>query len=158
MDKIILGADPYGMDLKNAIKEHLEKKGYQIIDIGTSDKDKPVDYYKVSEIAAKKIQADEASKAVLFCGTGMGVAIVANKFKGIHASVVESEFTAKLCKAINRSNVLTMGQMIVPEYRAKIAVDNWLETEHTEGFDEDLASFLKASLEEIKEIEDKQFK
>ena len=60
--------------------------------------------------AAKKIQDKEAERAVLFCGTGMGVSIVANKFKGIYASVVVNpEYTAKMSKVINNSNVLTMG-------------------------------------------------
>jgi ribose 5-phosphate isomerase B len=158
MEKILVGADPWGMELKNIIKEHLEKKEFEVIDIGTYDSENPMDYYTIAETAAKKIQNNEVKRAILFCGTGMGVAIVSNKFKGIYASVIESEFTAKLCKAINNANIITMGGMIISPYRAKIAVDNWLETSHTEGFDKELADFLKNSLKEISKIEDKQFK
>jgi ribose 5-phosphate isomerase B len=158
MEKLLVGADPWGMELKDIIKEHLEKKGYEIIDIGTYNSENPMDYYSISETAAKKIQNNEVKKAILFCGTGMGVAIVANKFKGIYASVIESEFTAKMCKAINNTNVITMGGMIISPYRAKLAVDNWLETTHTEGFEGELAEFLKNSLKEIAKIEEKQFK
>jgi ribose 5-phosphate isomerase B len=146
------------MELKNIIKEHLEKKEFEVIDIGTYDSENPMDYYTIAETAAKKIQNNEVKRAILFCGTGMGVAIVANKFKCIYASVIESEFTAKLCKAINNPNIITMGGMIISPYRAKIAVDNWLETSHTEGFDKELADFLKNSLKEISKIEEKQFK
>jgi ribose 5-phosphate isomerase B len=158
MEKILVGADPWGMELKNIIKEHLEKKGYEIVDIGTHNAESPIDYFSIAETAAKKIQNSEVKKAILFCGTGMGVAIVANKFKDIYASVIESEFTAKMCKAINNANVITMGGMIISPYRAKLAVDNWLETSHTEGFDGELAEFLKNSLKEIAKIEEKQFK
>ena len=158
MEKILVGADAWGMELKNIIKEHLEKKGYEIIDIGTYNSENPIDYYSIAETAATKIQNNEVEKAILFCGTGMGVAIVANKFKGVYASVIESEFTAKMCKAINNANVITMGGMIISPYRAKLAVDNWLETSHTEGFENELAEFLRNSLKEIAKIEEKQFK
>ncbi len=158
MEKILLGADAWGMELKDAIKEHLVKKGYSIVDIGMTSSEEPIAYYTVAATAAKKIQDKEVERAILFCGTGMGVSIVANKFKGVYASVIESEYTAQKCKAINNSNVLTMGGMIISQYRAKLAVDNWLETSHTEGFEPDLAKFLKDSLEEIAKIEETQFK
>jgi ribose 5-phosphate isomerase B len=156
MEKVLLGADAWGMELKDAIKEHLEKKGYSIIDIGMTSAKEPIPYYTVAANAAKKIQDKEVDRAILFCGTGMGVSIVANKFKGVYASVIECEYTAKMCKAINNSNVLTMGGMIISPYRAKMAVDNWLETSHTQGFDPELAGFLKDSLKEIAKIEEEQ--
>jgi len=158
MEKILVGADAWGMELKNIIKEHLEKKGYEIIDIGTHNVENPMDYFVIASTAAEKIQNNEVKKAILFCGTGMGVAIVANKFKGIHASVIESEFTAKMCKAINNANVIAMGGMIISSHRAKLAVDNWLQTAHTEGFEGELAEFIKNSLKEVAKIEEKQFK
>ena len=158
MEKIILGADAWGMELKNIIREHLEKKSYKILDIGMYNKEETIDYFMIAQTAAIKIQKNEAEKAILFCGTGMGVAIVANKFRGVYASVVESEFTAKMCKTINNSNVLTMGGMIISQHRAKLAVDNWLEAKHTEDLDKDLANFLKNSLNEISKIEKLHFK
>jgi len=158
VEKIILGADAWGMELKNIIREHLEKKSYKILDIGMYNKEETIDYFMIAQTAAIKIQKNEAEKAILFCGTGMGVAIVANKFRGVYASVVESEFTAKMCKTINNSNVLTMGGMIISQHRAKLAVDNWLEAKHTEDLDKDLANFLKNSLNEISKIEKLHFK
>ena len=158
MEKILMGADPWGFELKNSVKEHLEKKGYEIIDIGMHTKNEEIDYYVVGATAAKKIQNGEVERGILFCGTGMGVSIVANKFNGLSASVIESEFAAKMCKAVNNSNILTMGGMIVSEYKAKIATDLWLETKPTEGFEPELADFLTASLKEVKKIEDEVFK
>ena len=159
MEKIILGADAFGLSLKDAIKVHLEKKGFELIDVGMYLNGDEIPYYEVAANAAERIQNGEAERAILFCGTGMGVSIVANKFKGVYASVIESEFTGKMAKAINNSNVLTLGGMIFSEFKAKMAVDLWLEVKHTEGFgDPKLANFLKESLKEIKKIENKNFK
>lgn len=159
MKKVIIGADASGFDLKEVIKSHLEKKGYELIDIGMYSMDKDIPYYEVAATAAQKIQSGEAARSILFCGTGMGVSIVANKFKGIYASVVESEYTGKMAKVINNSNVLTLGGKIFSDHKAKITVDLWLEAEHTMGFwNPAAADFLKASLIEIKKIEDKNFK
>ena len=159
MGKVIIGADASGFDLKEVIKLHLEKKGYELIDIGMYSMDKDIPYYEVAAIAAKKIQSGEADRAILFCGTGMGVCIVANKFKGICASVVESEYTGKMAKVINNSNVITLGGKIFSDHKAKLTVDLWLEAEHTKGFwDPSAADFLKKSLIEIKKIEDKNFR
>ena len=159
MKRLILGADAFGLNLKDIIKEHLEKKGgYELIDVGMYKNDEELPYYEVAAIAGEKIQNGEAERAILFCGTGMGVSIVANKFKKVYASVIESEFTGKMAKVINNSNVLTLGGMIFSEYKAKMAVDLWLESKHTEGFwDPKLAKFLKDSLKEIEKIEDKNF-
>jgi ribose 5-phosphate isomerase B len=154
MEKILLGADPWGMELKNIIKEHLEKKGYEILYIGMLDAEHEIMYYDVAAAAAKKIQNGEVKRGILFCGTGMGVSIVANKFKGIYASVIESEFTAKMCKAVNNANIMTMGGMIISPYKAKMAVDVWLSTEHGESFDPKMAQYLKDALGEIAKIEE----
>ena len=159
MERIIIGADASGFDLKEVIREHLTKKGYDIIDIGMYSIDKDIPYYEVAENAALKIQSGEASRAILFCGTGMGVSIVANKFKGVYASVVESEYTGNMAKVINNSNVISLGGKIFSDHKAKLTVDLWLNAEHTKGFwDPAAADFLKASLIEIKKIEDRNFK
>ena len=158
MEKVLMGADPWGFELKNSVKEHLKKKGYEIIDIGMHSKDDEIDYYSVGATAAKKIQNGEVEKAILFCGTGMGVSIVANKFKGIYASVVESEFTAKMCRSVNNSNILTMGGMVVSPHKVIIAVDRWLETNFTDEFEPKIAECLEDAVKELKKIEDEVFK
>ena len=158
MENIIVGADAYGTELKNSIKEYLENKGFKVIDVGTYDKNNPVLYFNAAALVAKKIQDGEAKRGILFCGTGMGVSIVANKFKGIYASVVESEYTGKMCKAVNFANVLAIGQMIVSDHKAKMAVDNWLNTNFLEGFDGDLKNNLENAIKEIEKIENQNFK
>jgi ribose 5-phosphate isomerase B len=84
---------------------------------------------------------------------------VANKFKGVYASVVESEFTGERCKIINNSNIISMGGWVVSPYRAKKICDLWLDAAFTRG-DRDLeefSDFLKVAFKEIQDIEKKNF-
>ncbi len=155
--KIVTGADFAGFDLKQVIKPYLEEKGIEVIDVGMHDLDHEIPYYEVAAKAARTIQKGEADKGVLFCGTGMGVSIVANKFKGIYASCVESEFGGQHCKVINNANVITMGCWVFSPYRAKKTVDLWLESSFTEGY-EQFADFLKGSIPEIEKIENETMK
>lgn len=152
--KILIGADPSGLNLKNDIKAHVEKRGHEVVDIGMYNEEDFIAFYDIAANAAQKLQSKEVDRAILFCGTGMGVAIVANKFKGVYAGVIESEFTAEMCKVINNCNVLTMGGMIISSYKAKKAVDLWLEAAHTVGMEE-YKEFLNKSLVHISEIENK---
>ena len=155
--KIVVGADPWGLGLKNVVKDHLKENGHEVIDVGGLSADDNVPYYAAAATAAQKIQQGEAERGVLFCGTGMGVAITANKFKGVYAGVIESEFTAKMCKAVNNANVLTMGSMVVTPHIAKLAVDAWLGTKHTEGLEEH-KEFLRTAVNEIAGIEEANMK
>ena len=150
--RIVVAADPWGLALKNAVKEHLAGLGHEVTDLGCTE-DAPANYYDVAAVAAKKIQAGEADRAVLCCGTGMGMAIVANKFKGVYASVVESPLAARLCSAVNRANVLTLGGLLMTPFTAVDSVNAWLETRHTQGLEEH-AEFLCQALKDIAVIED----
>lgn len=148
---IVVAADPWAVELKDAVKAHLSELGHEVTDLG-GHPDKEVNYYDGAAAAAKMIQRGEAERGILFCGTGMGMAIVANKFKGIYASVVESAMTARLCRAVNNSNVLTMGALILTPFTALQAVDEWLNTAHTQGLEEH-KDFLCQALKAIAEIE-----
>ncbi|MPN27460.1 Galactose-6-phosphate isomerase subunit LacB [bioreactor metagenome] len=107
---------------------------------------------------ARAIRSGAADRGILFCGTGMGVAIVANKFKGVRAAVVESELAAAKCRIINDANVLALGGMFVSEFVALLAVDRFLELAHTEGTDPELAAFLRRADAEIKKLEAENFR
>ncbi|MFW6181497.1 MAG: RpiB/LacA/LacB family sugar-phosphate isomerase [Spirochaetota bacterium] len=159
--KVIIGCDFAGFGLKQEVQGHLsDNKNIKLIDIGMTSLDREIPYYEVGAMAARKLQAGEAERAILFCGTGMGVSIAANKFKGVYASVVESEFTGERCKIINNANVITMGGWVVAPYRAKKICDLWLEAAFARG-DRDLdefSDFLKDAFKEIQEIESQNFK
>jgi len=149
--RIVVAADPWAVELKDAVKAHLAELSHEVTDLG-GNSDKQVNYYDGAVAAAKMIQRGEAERGILFCGTGMGMAIVANKFKGIYASVVESAMTARLCRAVNNSNVLAMGALILTPFVALQAVDEWLNTAHTQGL-EAHKDFLCQALKAIAEIE-----
>ncbi len=150
--RIVVAADPWGLALKEAVKEHLTGLGHEVTDLGCTE-DAPESYYNVAAVAAKKLQAGEAERAVLCCGTGMGMAIVANKFKGVYASVVESPQAARLCSAINKANVLTLGGLLMTPFSAIESVNAWLDTKHTQGLEEH-SEFLCQALKDIAAIEE----
>lgn len=150
MKKIVVAADPFALSLKEAIVAHLKEKGYEVQDVG-SVVGKDVPYFDGAPAACKVIQAKQADAAILFCGTGMGMSIVANRFKGCTAAVVESVYAAKMCRAINNANVLCMGQMIWGEMMAKEAVDAFLNTKFTQGL-EGLAGFLQDAAKKVEAL------
>ncbi|MFB3926191.1 MAG: RpiB/LacA/LacB family sugar-phosphate isomerase [Syntrophales bacterium] len=149
---IVIAADPFATALKDAIKRHLEQAEHSVIDVGTKSAQE-VTFFNASRRACAVIQEGRAERGILFCGSGMGVAIVANKHVGITAACVESVFAARLCRAINNANVLCLGAMIWGEWMAKEAVDVFLKTEHTEGLD-NLKEFLIKACEEVNAIDE----
>ncbi len=148
--KILVAADPYAVSLKDAIVAHLKGKGFEVTDF-SSNQGKACPYYEGAVAACKALQAGEAGRAILFCGTGMGMSIVANHFKGVTASVVESVYAAKMCRAINNANVLCLGQMIWGTDMAKAAVDVFLDTRFTEGL-EGISGFLHEACGKVEAI------
>ena len=156
--KIVLAADPAGVLLKNSVKKHLEEIGYDVIDYGTDKPENFVTYFGIASKAAKAIQKGIADKGIVFCGTGMGVSITANKFKGIYCGLIESEFTANECKIINNCNMLGMGARVISESRANMAVDNWLNRKFNEGIPKPYIKLVAEGIKEIAKIEDANFK
>jgi len=156
--KVVMVADPFGFSLKKAIKEDLQSKGYEIIDLGTDSPDHFMDYYEVGSKAAEAIQNGVADLAIIFCGSGMGVALTANKYKGIRAGLCESEFTAEMCKLVNNCNILAMGAKVISETRAKKAAELWLTREFAEDANEGGRKKRAAALDALAKIEDKNFK
>ena len=111
MEKIIIGADHRGFILKENLKKLLSRY-FEVIDVGTRSED-PVDYPDIAELIAKKIQAGEAKKGVLICGSGVGACVAANKFKGIRAAICHDSFSAHQGVEDDDMNVLCLGGGIV---------------------------------------------
>lgn len=156
--KLVIGSDKSGFELKEKVKEYLIEKGYEITDLGMTDPKGFKPYYDVAPLVAEKVQSKEFEKGLLFCGTGMGMAILSNKFKGVYAAVVEGSYSAKMCSVINKANILTMGGWIVAPQMAIDMVDRWLNTGFTEGFPKDRQDFLCNAFDKVQEIEKKNFK
>lgn len=155
--RITIAADPGGVTLKDAVKAHLESQGHIVTDKGT-DSEHKVLYPVVGDVVAKDIQSGAAEFGIVFCGTGMGVSIVANKHKGVYCAVVESTYAAYNCREINNCNCLAMGGNIIgPGLGIKI-VDTFFETKWKADADSVRGARLEGFLDSVHKIEDEQFK
>ena len=122
---IALAADHGGFELKEAVKAHLKELGLEYIDFGTHSTDS-VDYPDMAVPACDAVVSGECSKALLFCGTGIGISIVANKHKGIRAACCSDCFSARATRLHNDANVLCMGGRVVGAGLACQMVDEFL--------------------------------
>ena len=129
---IALGADHGGYLLKEEIKKHLEKKGIDYIDFGTYSSDS-VDYAKIAYKTCKSVTSGECEKAILCCGTGIGISMAANKVKGIRAACCSDWFSAKYTRLHNDANALCLGGRVVGVGLALEMVDVFLSTEFEGG-------------------------
>lgn len=148
--KIVLAADPFAVQLKDAVAAHLKKKGHEVLDVGSTTA-KEIAYYDCCPPASKMLQDKKVDRAILFCGTGMGMSVIANRFPGVTAACVESVFATKMCRTINDANALCMGAMIWGEFMAIEAVDAFLETKFTAALP-DLAEFLQNAKKKVENI------
>ena len=129
---IALAADHGGFELKEAVKAHLEELGLEYIDFGTHSTDS-VDYPDMAVPACDAVVSGQCEKALLFCGTGVGISLAANKVKGIRACVCSEPYTAKLSRVHNNSNVLAFGARVVGSELAKMITEAWLDAEFEGG-------------------------
>lgn len=152
MRDFVIGCDNAAVELKNLIKSHLEGKGYKVEAIGPKTSDDTTYYPLVAEELSKKIQESNFEKrGILLCGTGIGMAMTANKCKGIRAAVCHDNFSAERSVLSNNANVLCMGARVIGPELAKKIVDEWVTLEFVEG-----SSTPK--VDTIKAIEAKNFK
>jgi len=155
--KIALGADSYGLVLKESIKKYLIGQNYKIKDHGVNEASDNTPYYDTADVVSRSVSNGQYDRAILVCGTGMGMSIISNKHPGIYAAVCESTFVAEKSRSINNSNILTLGSMVTTEDVAKNIVDVWLRTEFTEGWDPLIQEWLKNSMGDIHSLENRQF-
>ncbi|MGC2695621.1 MAG: ribose 5-phosphate isomerase B [Candidatus Angelobacter sp.] len=123
--KIALGADHAGYELKDQIKQHLQLQGVEVRDEGTSSPE-PVDYPDFASAVAHDVSEQRANLGILVCGSGIGMAIAANKVAGIRAANVSSEYEAQMSREHNNANILALGARIVKPEEALGIVDKWL--------------------------------
>src|SRR5882672_7496629 len=130
--KIALGADHAGYELKEKIKQHLAARGVSVDDQGTGS-NASVDYPDFARKVAENVAARRADRGILVCGSGIGMAIAANKVVGVRAANVTSEYEAQMSREHNNANVLALGARIVKEDEALRIVDKWLATQFAGG-------------------------
>lgn len=132
MTRLIVGADHAGYELKKEIVDHLSGLGYQVEDVGTNNGDS-VDYPDYAAMVAGPVSAGDYPRGILFCGSGIGMAIAANKFTGVRAAPCNDPECARLSRAHNDANVLTVGARSVSVEAAKSIIDTFLNTEFEAG-------------------------
>ncbi|HEX6655969.1 MAG TPA: ribose 5-phosphate isomerase B [Candidatus Limnocylindria bacterium] len=130
--KIAVGADHLGYPLKESVKQHLEGLGHEVVDFGVGD-DQPVDYPDVAVVVAREVAANRFERAILVCGTGIGMAMTANKIPGVRAANVADPYSAERARASNNAQVLCLGARVVAPQIADILVDHWLAAEFQGG-------------------------
>ena len=109
--RIVVGSDHYGLPLKNVLRDHLISLGYAVDDFGVNSAD-PVDYPDIGSEVALAVAAGKYDRAILVCGTGAGMVIVANKIPGVRAVSVQDPYTAERAVASNNAQIMTMGAQV----------------------------------------------
>lgn len=149
MRTIVIGCDNAAVNLKNELIAFMKKKGIEVEDLGCSGPDDPTYYPYIAErVCQRIIDSGYEKHGVLICGTGLGMAITANKFKGIRAGVCHDPYSAERLKLSNNGNVLCMGERVIGVELAKMILWEWLSHEFVD-------SPSTPKVEAIKEIEEK---
>lgn len=130
--KIVIGCDEAAYDLKEEIKKYLEKKGQEVKDVGVYDKFSSL-YADTAEKLCKEITNGNYERGILLCGTGIGMAITANKVPGIRAAVAHDIFSLERMIKSNNCQVLCMGARIIAPQSAELLLDTWLDIKYHDG-------------------------
>ena len=142
--KVVIGSDHGGYLLKEELKKALQELSIEYEDYGVDNNNVSVDYPDIAQVVCNKIIGNKADKAILICGTGIGMSIAANKINGIRAALCNDVFSAEH----NNANVLCLGERVIGAGLAKMILINWLNTEFTAGRHEKRVDKL-TSLEEV---------
>lgn len=130
INKVFLASDHAGFELKNELKEAIKGLGYEVVDLGTNDKNS-VDYPDYAHLLASKLEPN--CYGVLVCGTGIGISIAANRHKNVRCALCHDEFTARLAREHNDANVIAFGARVIGAGVAISAVEAFLKTEFEGG-------------------------
>jgi len=130
--KIAIGNDHVAVEMKNLVKEHLESKGYEVVNFGT-DTGERANYPVYGKKVADAVASGECDFGVLICGTGVGISLAANKVKGIRACVCSDPYTARLTRQHNNANIIAFGARVVGQELALMIVDEFFGAEFEGG-------------------------
>ncbi|MDR0575803.1 MAG: RpiB/LacA/LacB family sugar-phosphate isomerase [Tannerella sp.] len=157
-EKIIVGSTRAGLTLKEELIAYLESKGFEVDDVGMKTDGEFVPYHKAAAAVACGVSGKKYRRGVIICGTGAGSVITAAKFKGVYPVHVFNTFTAQQAKAVNNCNVLVFGEWLTPPKHAIQLIDAWLDTNFTDGVDDEWKIFLTNCVKEIADLETELYK
>lgn len=132
VETIAIAADHAGFTLKSLLRAELEKRGFQVLDLGTHSADS-VDYPDFADALARAIEGGQAKRGVLVCGTGIGIGMAANRHRAVRAAVCHDISSVRLARRHNDANVLALGARLIGEEVAKDCLGAFLETEFEGG-------------------------
>lgn len=132
MKRIALGSDHNGFGLKEIIRAHLQTLGRETEDYGVHS-ETPVDYPDIAQKVAEAIARGRHDRGILICGTGLGVAIAANKVPGVYAATCHDPYSAERARKSNNAQIMTMGAQVIGAELAKALVEIWLNSEFQGG-------------------------
>jgi ribose 5-phosphate isomerase B len=135
--KLSIGCDEAAFTLKEIIKQYLEEKGIDIEDFGTYGADEKILYPDVAVKVAQSISEGECERGILLCGTGIGMAMSANKVPGIRAAVCHDIYSTERSRKSNNAQIMCMGARVIAPELAKLLVDTWLNCEFEGGGSQD---------------------
>ena len=130
--RVAIDCDDAAVDLKEAIYNHLRCKGVDVVDLNYAA-GRSVAYPDIGYNLALRVQAGDYDRAILMCGTGIGMAIVANKVEGVYAAACHDVYSAERLRKSNNAQILTLGARVIGPELAKKVVDAWLESEFEGG-------------------------
>jgi ribose 5-phosphate isomerase B len=130
--EIAIGSDDLGFALKSAVAAHLRALGHEVVDFGCHES-QPIDYPDIAIDVARAVAAGRFDRAILVCGTGIGMAITASKVPGVRAASVADPYSAERARKSNNAQVLCLGSRVVGEQVALLLVDHWLASEFAGG-------------------------
>ena len=129
---LAIGCDHGGFGLKQEILEYLDKQGIPYEDVGCYSTDS-CDYPQIAKVVAGGVSSQKYDRGILICGTGIGMSMAANKFKGVRAAVCENEYSAQMTREHNDANILCLGARVLGPAIALRLVDTFLHTEFSGG-------------------------
>jgi ribose 5-phosphate isomerase B len=131
--KIVIGSDPLGFALKEDLRAYLVDLGHEVVDIGCASAETVVDYPDVAVEAAQQVASGQLERGLLICGTGIGMAIAANKVPGVRAACCHDPYSAERARKSNDAQIMTLGAQIVTPTLARVLLDHWLASEFQGG-------------------------
>ena len=156
--KVAIACEASSFLLKEAVKKRIQAAGYEVLDVGQQTENENVLYFEAAQNLAKVIQSGECEKGIVICGTGAGVSMIVNKFRGVYCVACESVFTAEKISLINNANVLAMGARVVSWDMGGEMAEKFLAGKWCDGFETQRRLNNEKGNQVLKSIEEESFR
>lgn len=156
--KVAIACEASSFLLKEAVKKRIQAAGYEVLDVGQQTENENILYFEAAQNLAKVIQSGECEKGIVICGTGAGVSMIVNKFRGVYCVACESVFTAEKISLINNANVLAMGARVVSWDMGGEMAEKFLAGKWCDGFETQRRLNNEKGYQVLKSIEEESFR